>query len=53
MKSSIEKVVSDLGILRIENLIGTEVPTNMAGLYPENNDTDTSLFLWPEENLIS
>jgi len=49
MKDSIEKAVRDLGTICIENLVGTEMPTNMIGLYPEDYDTVASLFSCPKE----
>lgn len=49
MKDSIEKTVRDLGTICIENLVGTEVSTNMIGLYPEDYDMVASLFSCPEE----
>jgi len=50
MKDSTERVIKDLGAIRIENIVGTEVPTNMIGLYPEDYDMDISHFSFPEEN---
>ena len=49
MKNTIAKVISDLGAIRIENLVGTEVPTNLIGSYPEDYATATSHFLCPAE----
>ena len=50
MKDSIEKVIRDLGAIRIENIMGTQMPTNRIGLYPEDYDTVASHFLCPDEN---
>jgi hypothetical protein len=45
MRNFSERVVRDLGAIRIENLVGTESPTNRIGLYPEDYDTVAGLFL--------
>lgn len=50
MKNTVAKVISDLGAIRIENLVGTEVPTNLIGLYPEDYSVDASHFICPAEN---
>ena len=50
MKDSIEKAVRDLGVIRIENMIGTEIPTNIIGLYPKDYDTVAGHFSCSEEN---
>ena len=52
MKDSIERVVKDLGAIRIENMVGSKSPTNMIGLYPEDYETDASHFSCSEEHPI-
>jgi hypothetical protein len=51
MKDSIEKVINDLGAVRIENVVGTEAPAT--GLYPEDFYPEASHFLCLEQNMES
>jgi|GEM_PF-3012574 len=44
MRNSIEKIVRELGAIRIANLVGTDLPTNKIGSHPEDYDTGTGLF---------
>jgi hypothetical protein len=48
MKDSIEKVIRDLGTIRIENLISMEEPQPDSGLYPEEYDPRAGRYLYSE-----